>query len=113
MQAMMMFGKLKNSRIKLIIFQISFVENGEFMNKNKNEEKIKEEFAQNEEDGQPIDLSWPKTLNKQCIFILMIPIMIPLYYTLPDVKKEVLEYDQFNFKYLFSRNHSNFNLKFY
>ena len=38
---------------------------------------------------QPIDLSWPSTFYKQCVFLALAPIMFPLYFTLPDVKKQV------------------------
>jgi hypothetical protein len=46
------------------------------------------ECQEDDLEQQPIDLSWPKTLYKQCIFLLLAPIMIPLYFTLPDVKRE-------------------------
>ncbi|KAI6189598.1 hypothetical protein M3Y97_00025700 [Aphelenchoides bicaudatus] len=35
----------------------------------------------------PINMSWPSTHYKRCVYILLAPIMFPLYATLPDVKK--------------------------
>ncbi|CAK5062376.1 unnamed protein product [Meloidogyne enterolobii] len=50
-----------------------------------NEEKVGEE----EEQQESVDLSWPKTFYKRCVFLFLAPIMFPLAYTLPDVKREV------------------------
>lgn len=50
-------------------------------------QQIKQEIDQ--ETEQPIDMSWPKTLKKQLIYLFLAPIMWPLYLTLPDVKKNV------------------------
>ncbi|KAI1704358.1 sodium/calcium exchanger protein [Ditylenchus destructor] len=37
---------------------------------------------------EPVDLAWPRgSLYKQCVYVAIAPIMVPLYYTLPDVKK--------------------------
>uniref|UniRef100_A0A914YFK5 Sodium/calcium exchanger membrane region domain-containing protein n=1 Tax=Panagrolaimus superbus TaxID=310955 RepID=A0A914YFK5_9BILA len=36
---------------------------------------------------QPIDMTFPNTFCKQCTYIALLPIMFPLYLTLPDVKK--------------------------
>nr|CAD2170394.1 unnamed protein product [Meloidogyne enterolobii] len=48
------------------------------------EEKVEEE----EEQQESVDLSWPKTFYKRCVFLFLAPIMFPLAYTLPDVKRE-------------------------
>ena len=50
------------------------------------EEKVGEE---EEEQQESVDLSWPKTFYKRCVFLFLAPIMFPLAYTLPDVKREV------------------------
>lgn len=43
--------------------------------------------AEMEEDvEQPLDLSWPDTTRKQLTYIILAPIMFPLYVTLPDVR---------------------------
>ncbi|KJH49645.1 Sodium/calcium exchanger protein [Dictyocaulus viviparus] len=39
------------------------------------------------EEEEPLDLSWPETPLKRFIYILLAPIMFPLAYTLPDVRK--------------------------
>lgn len=44
---------------------------------------------QEDEIDQPIDMSWPKAFRKQCVYVFLMPIMWPLYITLPDVKKPV------------------------
>lgn len=38
---------------------------------------------------EPIDMSWPETFYKQCVYVAVAPILYPLYCTLPDVKKPV------------------------
>lgn len=39
------------------------------------------------EPEKPIDMEWPSTFYKRCIYIILAPITFPLYFTLPDVKK--------------------------
>lgn len=41
------------------------------------------------EPDQPLDMSFPSTFYKRCIYIALLPIMGPLFLTLPDVKKPV------------------------
>jgi hypothetical protein len=41
------------------------------------------------EPERPVDMRWPKTVYKKCVYILLAPITFPLYLTLPDVKKPV------------------------
>ncbi|XP_035217661.1 sodium/potassium/calcium exchanger Nckx30C-like isoform X2 [Stegodyphus dumicola] len=41
-----------------------------------------------EEDGEkPLDLSWPDTWHKRLNYVLLAPIIYPLYLTLPDTRK--------------------------
>lgn len=42
-----------------------------------------------EEEEKPLDMSWPETLRKQAIYVFLAPILMPLWVTLPDVRKEV------------------------
>uniref|UniRef100_A0A1I8BLF6 Na_Ca_ex domain-containing protein n=1 Tax=Meloidogyne hapla TaxID=6305 RepID=A0A1I8BLF6_MELHA len=49
----------------------------------------KEEEKEEEQQQEYVDLSWPKTFYKKCVFLFLAPIMFPLAYTLPDVKREV------------------------
>ncbi|NXF72986.1 NCKX2 protein, partial [Sclerurus mexicanus] len=45
-------------------------------------------FLQNEEDeDQPLSLAWPDTPRKQLTYLLVLPIVFPLWATLPDVRK--------------------------
>ncbi|KAK0426507.1 hypothetical protein QR680_009744 [Steinernema hermaphroditum] len=40
-----------------------------------------------EEEEKPLDMSWPERWNKQLIYLLLAPILFPLWVTLPDVRK--------------------------
>nr|XP_043876871.1 sodium/potassium/calcium exchanger 2-like isoform X6 [Solea senegalensis] len=40
-----------------------------------------------EEEDQPLSLSWPETNRKRFTYLLIIPIVLPLWLTLPDVRK--------------------------
>ncbi|XP_037336807.2 sodium/potassium/calcium exchanger 2-like isoform X7 [Pungitius pungitius] len=40
-----------------------------------------------EEDDQPLSLSWPDSNRKRLTYLLIIPIVLPLWITLPDVRK--------------------------
>ncbi|XP_033992599.1 sodium/potassium/calcium exchanger 2-like isoform X2 [Trematomus bernacchii] len=40
-----------------------------------------------EEDDQPLSLSWPDSCHKRITYLLIIPIVLPLWLTLPDVRK--------------------------
>lgn len=42
-----------------------------------------------EEDDQPLSLSWPDSNRKRLTYLLIIPIVLPLWITLPDVRKTV------------------------
>ncbi|NWT97935.1 NCKX2 protein, partial [Urocynchramus pylzowi] len=46
-------------------------------------------FLQSEEDEeeQPLSLAWPETPRKQVTYLLVLPIVFPLWATLPDVRK--------------------------
>lgn len=47
-------------------------------------------FLQNEEDeDQPLSLAWPDTPRKQLTYLLVLPIVFPLWASLPDVRKPV------------------------
>ncbi|VDN37428.1 unnamed protein product, partial [Gongylonema pulchrum] len=46
--------------------------------------------VETEEDTQAVesqvDVSWPSTLRAQINYLFLAPVMLPLYYTLPDTK---------------------------
>uniref|UniRef100_A0A8C6XJV3 Solute carrier family 24 member 2 n=1 Tax=Naja naja TaxID=35670 RepID=A0A8C6XJV3_NAJNA len=41
---------------------------------------------EDEDDGQPLSLAWPDTLRKQLTYLVILPIVFPLWVTLPDVR---------------------------
>ena len=40
-----------------------------------------------EDDSAPLDLSWPESCRERITYILFLPIIIPLWLTLPDTRK--------------------------
>ncbi|XP_058287987.1 sodium/potassium/calcium exchanger 2 isoform X3 [Hylobates moloch] len=44
-----------------------------------------------EEEDQPLSLAWPSETRKQVTFLIVFPIVFPLWITLPDVRKPVGE----------------------
>ncbi|KAJ8397880.1 hypothetical protein AAFF_G00435690 [Aldrovandia affinis] len=48
-----------------------------------------EAAAEEEEDeDQPLSLAWPESKRKRCTYLLILPIVLPLWITLPDVRKQ-------------------------
>ncbi|KAM4877720.1 sodium/potassium/calcium exchanger 2 isoform 2-T3 [Thomomys bottae] len=45
------------------------------------------EPAEEDEDDQPLSLAWPANARKQITFLFVLPIVFPLWITLPDVRK--------------------------
>ncbi len=39
------------------------------------------------DDNQPLDLSWPDTWRERITYVIFIPIIVPLWLTLPDSRK--------------------------
>ncbi|XP_005944476.1 sodium/potassium/calcium exchanger 1 isoform X3 [Haplochromis burtoni] len=52
-------------------------------NEDKEEEEKEEE---EEEENQPLSLGWPETRRKQTTYLFLLPIVFPLWLTLPDVR---------------------------
>ncbi|XP_028420024.1 sodium/potassium/calcium exchanger 2 isoform X1 [Perca flavescens] len=46
-----------------------------------------ETAEEEEEEDQPLSLSWPESNRKRLTYLLIIPIVLPLWITLPDVRK--------------------------
>ncbi|XP_064409820.1 sodium/potassium/calcium exchanger 2 [Latimeria chalumnae] len=46
------------------------------------------EAAVEEDEDQPLSLAWPETIRKQITYLLILPIVFPLWASLPDVRKE-------------------------
>ncbi|XP_050007728.1 sodium/potassium/calcium exchanger 1 isoform X4 [Alexandromys fortis] len=55
------------------------------------EEDEEEEEEEEEEDEEPLSLEWPKTRQKQAIYLFLLPIVFPLWLTVPDVRRQVGE----------------------
>ncbi|XP_030280770.1 sodium/potassium/calcium exchanger 1-like isoform X2 [Sparus aurata] len=49
------------------------------------EEKVKEEEEKNE---KPLSLKWPDTPRKQTTYLFLLPIILPLWLTVPDVRNK-------------------------
>ncbi|XP_035274510.1 sodium/potassium/calcium exchanger 2-like isoform X7 [Anguilla anguilla] len=43
---------------------------------------------EDEDEDQPLSLAWPETPRKRITYLLILPIVFPLWLTLPDVRKE-------------------------
>ncbi|XP_067666878.1 sodium/potassium/calcium exchanger 1-like [Haliotis asinina] len=41
-----------------------------------------------EEEEEPLDLSWPDTCRKRCTYVFLAPIVFPLWFLLPDVRRK-------------------------
>lgn len=50
------------------------------------EEKVKEEEEKNK---KPLSLKWPDTPRKQATYLFLLPIILPLWLTVPDVHNKV------------------------
>lgn len=40
--------------------------------------------ADDDDENKPLDMSWPEGTRKQLTYICLLPILLPLYLTLPD-----------------------------
>ena len=41
-----------------------------------------------EDESQPLDLSWPDSWRERATYLMFLPIIIPLWITLPDTRKQ-------------------------
>ncbi|XP_071755268.1 sodium/potassium/calcium exchanger 2-like [Centroberyx gerrardi] len=41
-----------------------------------------------EDEDQPLSLAWPDTTRKRLTYLFILPIVLPLWFTLPDVRRE-------------------------
>lgn len=42
-----------------------------------------------EEEEEPLSLAWPDTRRKQATYLILLPIVFPLWLTVPDVRNQV------------------------
>lgn len=47
-----------------------------------------------EEEREPLSLEWPDTPWKRATYLFLLPILLPLWFTLPDVRNAVSEETQ-------------------
>ncbi|KAM4829766.1 sodium/potassium/calcium exchanger 1 [Thomomys bottae] len=54
------------------------------------DEEVEEEEDEDEEerDEEPLSLEWPASRQKQAIYLFLLPIVFPLWLTVPDVRRE-------------------------
>ncbi|KAM7158318.1 sodium/potassium/calcium exchanger 1 isoform 5-T5 [Molossus nigricans] len=50
-------------------------------------EDEEEEEEEEEESEEPLSLEWPETWQKQAIYLFLLPIVFPLWLTVPDVRR--------------------------
>ncbi|XP_069023631.1 sodium/potassium/calcium exchanger 2-like [Embiotoca jacksoni] len=50
-----------------------------------------EQGGEEEDEDQPLSLAWPDTPRKQLTYLVILPIVFPLWLTLPDVRRETSE----------------------
>ncbi|XP_034536651.1 sodium/potassium/calcium exchanger 1-like isoform X3 [Notolabrus celidotus] len=50
------------------------------------DEDKEEEEKEEEEENEPLSLAWPETRRKQATYLILLPIVFPLWLTLPDVR---------------------------
>ncbi|KAM5241965.1 sodium/potassium/calcium exchanger 1 isoform 2-T8 [Hipposideros larvatus] len=51
------------------------------------EDEDEEEEEEQDEDEEPLSLEWPETRQKQAIYLFLLPIVFPLWLTVPDVRR--------------------------
>uniref|UniRef100_H3DPW3 Solute carrier family 24 member 2 n=1 Tax=Tetraodon nigroviridis TaxID=99883 RepID=H3DPW3_TETNG len=49
---------------------------------------VDEILEEEEDEDQPLSLAWPDTIRKQITYLVILPIVFPLWLTLPDVRRE-------------------------
>ena len=47
---------------------------------------IQGEVSDDDDDTKPIDLSWPDTTRKRITYVIVAPLIFPLWLTLPDTR---------------------------
>lgn len=55
----------------------------------KNHDTGETEEVKGKSKNMPLTLKWPNTRRKQATFLFLLPIIIPLWLTVPDVRSQV------------------------
>lgn len=58
-----------------------------------------------EKEEEPLSLEWPDTPRKQATYLFLLPIIFPLWVTIPDVRNQVKTHLQGLVKWLEKRNY--------
>ncbi|CAG0919189.1 unnamed protein product, partial [Notodromas monacha] len=74
-----------NVKTKHIDYINNEASNGRKLGANKRQDASSEDGA--EEENQPLDMSWPSTNRKRISYVLLAPIVFPLWLTMPDTRK--------------------------
>lgn len=53
------------------------------------DESSDEEDEEEEKEEEPLSLDWPESRRKQATFLFLLPIIFPLWLTVPDVRNQV------------------------
>uniref|UniRef100_A0A3Q2SVF8 Sodium/potassium/calcium exchanger 1 n=1 Tax=Fundulus heteroclitus TaxID=8078 RepID=A0A3Q2SVF8_FUNHE len=60
-----------------------------FKNEDEEEDEDENEDEDKEEQDDPLSLEWPDTPRKQATYLFLLPIVFPLWLTVPDVRNQV------------------------
>ncbi|CAO2634605.1 Sodium/potassium/calcium exchanger 1 [Lemmus lemmus] len=63
-------------------------DSGEEEDDEEDEEEEEEDEEEEEENEEPLSLEWPKSRQKQAIYLFLLPIVFPLWLTVPDVRRQ-------------------------
>lgn len=53
------------------------------------DEEEEDEEEEDEKEDEPLSLQWPDTRRKQATYLFLLPIIFPLWLTVPDVRNQV------------------------
>lgn len=56
---------------------------------NESSEDEDDDEDEQEKEDEPLSLEWPETWRKQATYLLLLPIIFPLWLTVPDVRNQV------------------------
>ena len=72
------------------------------------EEKVEEDQeSEDEEKEEPLDLSWPDTCRARLFYIILAPILFPLAFSTPDVRRAVSLHSGISIKILSAIHHTH------
>ncbi len=77
-------------------------ESSDESSEDEDDEEDEDEEVEEEEKDEPLSLVWPDTRLKQATYLFLLPIIVPLWLTVPDVRNQVQTQTHFwdQFQYL-------------